>query len=1035
MPALVGETERGEDVPTRDLESAAGGAIASDVAGQTLSAVGGRPNASPEPSFGIGDSVGRYLLLANLGRGGMGWVMRALDTELQREVAIKLLQRALESTARQRLMREARAMAQLSHPNVVPVYDVGEHAGVVFVAMEMVQGRTLSSWLRASSRRWQDVVEHFLAAGEGLAAAHRMGLVHRDFKPANVMVGDDGRVRVLDFGLARPIDESSSVGVDFGPELRSSADRELVSSSSSIDVGSASLTQTGLVLGTPAYMAPEQFVFGVPEARSDQYAFCVSLWEGLYGERPFQGRDHAKLRAAKATLPEPPKQPVGPPTLTRVLMQGLAPRPADRFASMEDLLAALRRTRRARPLGAGLAVAGAALVLVGLGVAVASRRPTHDPCADAETKLDGVWDEQRRAAVGDTLRGLDLSYTQATADAVERRLDDYAQRWNDGYAQACQANTEQAESSVGFDRSMDCLERRRTEMRALVDVLGSADAVVSRDAIAATGRLTPIDPCLGPDAGEGERAVPADPGLAAEVSMLRDELAAARAMQYAARYDEARTRAAGVVERAQTLGFAPLSAEARFELGRALHHLARFDDAEAEFEAAYALAVEHGLDELAARVALSRVNLANNRHRIEAAAHWLAQARARVDRLGAQRGRLGVRLRQEAASLANERADFDEALRLLREALTLAADNELGDLQRGSIRRELAWALRNQNHLPEAMEQFQLARALIEGVVGPDHPEVVSSLQSIADIQLELGDSESALALIGRSLRILEESFGPRHPEVASCHSRLGIAHRKLGDYETSAEHYQRALEIIDANEQEDSLGLADVLNNHAIVLAELGRFDEAIRSLERAQSIFITIMGEEHPRVAVADGNIAQIHRRALRPEQALLRFEVALKRMSASFGDDHPNTAMTLSNMALAKIELEDYEGAAHDDTRALAILEQGLGPDHPHLSFALFGLGCARTALGDPTGARQALERALRLRESGTMAPETIAEAQAKLAEALWPDPEQRGRALELARTARATYLERDMERGEGSPLTEVEQWLRSVGHAPG
>ena len=672
-PGLAGDAETYDDAPTRALGVPREGGGQREHTRSRPAAVKAKV-VSPEPSFGSGDSVGRYLLLSKLGRGGMGWVMRALDTELRREVAIKLLVRSLEATARQRLLREARSMAQLSHPNVVPVYDVGEHEGVVFVAMELVPGQTLSKWMRATRRGWREVLDRFLAAGEGLAAAHRMGLVHRDFKPANVMVGDDDRVRVLDFGLARPADEMGIVGSEVVADLPILESSE-VFSSSSVDLGSSSLTQTGLVLGTPAYMAPEQFSNAVADARSDQYAFCVALWEGLYRTRPYPQRSVSRLRAAKQKPPESPRSPVGPPALLRVLMQGLAVRPEDRFPSMEALLAALRGTRRVRPSAVHAVAAAAVVALIGVGVAMTTHH-SEAPCEGAQTKLEGVWDDDRRAAVGDTLRALELPYANATANAVERELDDYTERWGEAYVEVCETNVAQAHPSAELDLGMACLERRRTELRALVDVLSSADARVSRDAILATSRLTPIQSCLGPDAGQGQGVVPSDPRVAAEVAILRDELATARAMQHAARYDEARTRAAGVVERARDIDFAPVSAEARYELGRALQNLARYEDAATELEAAYALAVEHGLDELAARAALSRVNLANHRHLPEPAEHWLAQARARVDRLGAQRGRLGVRLRQEAASLANERADFDEAIRLLREALLLAEDNE-----------------------------------------------------------------------------------------------------------------------------------------------------------------------------------------------------------------------------------------------------------------------------------------------------------------------------------------------------------------------
>jgi eukaryotic-like serine/threonine-protein kinase len=239
--------------------------------------------------------IGRYEVLARLGQGGMGVVCTAYDDRLERKVAIKLLSRGPrggtdDSTRVSRLEREAQALAQISHPNVLQVFEVGRYEAQVYIVLEYVKGSTLGVWCRAAPRSWRAVLEKYLQAGEGLQAAHAVGIVHRDFKPDNALVDAAGRVRVMDFGLAR---------VGLAPEPASGGGETATAQTSerSSPTLELSLTSPGAVLGTPAYMAPEQFRGEDVDARTDVYCFCVALWEALFGARPFRGRDLAELRA------------------------------------------------------------------------------------------------------------------------------------------------------------------------------------------------------------------------------------------------------------------------------------------------------------------------------------------------------------------------------------------------------------------------------------------------------------------------------------------------------------------------------------------------------------------------------------------------------------------------------------------------------------------------------------------------------------------------------------------------------------------
>jgi predicted Ser/Thr protein kinase len=276
-------------------------------------------------------TIGRYAVLQMLGEGGMGTVYAVYDDRLDRRVALKLVKGSQSDAARSRMLREAQAMAKLSHPNVVPVYEVGEERGQLFVAMEYVQGVTLRQWSDAQARDWADVLERYIQAGRGLAAAHAQGLVHRDFKPHNAMVGDDGRVRVLDFGLAARYGGSEDEVEMSG---RTPRPRE-----AALDTP---ITETGSVMGTPAYMAPEQFAAGVVDRRSDQFSYCVALWEALYGTRPFKGDDVAQsLERVKRGALEPTVRTDVPAGVREALERGLKLEPDERWPSMEQLLSKL----------------------------------------------------------------------------------------------------------------------------------------------------------------------------------------------------------------------------------------------------------------------------------------------------------------------------------------------------------------------------------------------------------------------------------------------------------------------------------------------------------------------------------------------------------------------------------------------------------------------------------------------------------------------------------------------------------------------
>ncbi|WP_219906817.1 WD40 repeat domain-containing serine/threonine protein kinase [Enhygromyxa salina] len=400
----------GEDIPSEVLLETTLGSSEFDQLGDELNRVDQRRlrNLVWERVFGEAPDnleIGRYVVLERLGSGGMGVVFSAYDQELDRKVAIKLLHEPKDDNPQHhsRLLREAQTLARLSHPNVVQVHDVGESGGQVFVAMEFVAGKTLREWVRQRPRSTREIVDAYIQAGRGLEAAHRAGIVHRDFKPDNVLIDEDGRVRVLDFGIARAEPGEATRGDQARPEAEAEAEPALP------------LTRTGALLGTPAYMAPEQHLGDAADMRSDQFAFCVSLHESLHRTRPFAGDSYAELadNVIAGQQVELEGSASSPRWLRELLARGLSADPAQRFPDMSALLRELSRDRvagrRRWALGA------TSLTLVGVAALfVAELERDHETEAAtmaSELELEG----QRADGAERELRGREDAVTIAEA--------------------------------------------------------------------------------------------------------------------------------------------------------------------------------------------------------------------------------------------------------------------------------------------------------------------------------------------------------------------------------------------------------------------------------------------------------------------------------------------------------------------------------------------------------------------------------------------------------------------------------------------
>jgi serine/threonine protein kinase len=324
--------------------------------------------------------LGRYEVVRTLGIGGMGVVYEAHDPHLHRRVALKVMRadHTISDDAQARALREARAMAQVSHPNVVTVHDVGVVERQIFIAMEYVDGSTLRAFMRTHPP-WRLVLEHLLQAGEGLAAAHDAGLVHRDFKPDNVLLGKDGRVRVTDFGLARL---ASAADDEDAPRSRSLRSEDVLTT----------LTRTNLFVGTPAYMAPEQFAGRAADPRSDQFAFAVVLYEAIYGTRPFKGSSLQELtaNALAANVSVAKLRRDEPAALRAALLKALERDPMRRHETMRDFLGALRASLGLRSRPRWVYVAACVGVVLPVSVVASTLWPKPRPVATHDSNVPMV---------------------------------------------------------------------------------------------------------------------------------------------------------------------------------------------------------------------------------------------------------------------------------------------------------------------------------------------------------------------------------------------------------------------------------------------------------------------------------------------------------------------------------------------------------------------------------------------------------------------------------------------------------------------
>ncbi|HLL85139.1 MAG TPA: serine/threonine-protein kinase [Longimicrobium sp.] len=794
-----------------------------------------------------GDSLDRYIVLERLGVGGMGVVYAAFDPQLDRKVALKLLRpdaRGPTDEHRARLLHEAQALARLSHPHVVTVYEAKPVGEQLFVAMELVDGTTAAQWLESVPRPWHEVLDVFLKAGQGLLAAHEAGLVHRDFKPANVLIGKDGRVRVTDFGLARleEREDSSRMPLEETPPGHEE-----------------SLTRTGAMVGTPAYMAPEQWDRQPADARSDQFSFCVALYEGLYGSRPFQGEGLQALGEAVrlGEVPPAPRRSKVPHRVRRVLLRGLEVEPHARYPSMRELLAELDR----HPLSAGRValVAAAAGVLLALGAVIGNQRvdPRELVCRGAERHLADIWDDGRKEQVRSALLSTDTPYAQDAWRTVERALDTYAQSWVSMHTDSCEATRVRGERSEALmDLQMMCLERHARDLKALTDLFIRTQGQSVANAAQAAYALPSLRECAETDALAAQVKRPKEPALLAKVEAVDHQLSEVRALAAANKHVPALEKAEAVAELARGLDHAPTRAEAFYQLGVLRMRTGEARQAqEALLEAAWAAQAGHH-DRLAARARIDLIYVIGELFgRPEDAQLALREAQAAISRVGAD-PEIESALESSHGSLLTFQYKCEDARPHLRRALELADKAyKLNAMHRAHILDNLSRALRCVGDLQRARDRAKEALALRENTLGPMHPEVAISLNNLANVLQDETGPASALPVHQRALEIREQTLGPNTIPVADSLLNVGGDLTLLDLHTESRKYMLRALAIYEAVLGPESPRLARPLLNLGHVEEKLHEPGEAVKVLERA---LVLLRGRDDEEVAIARFNLA---------------------------------------------------------------------------------------------------------------------------------------------------------------------------------
>ena len=835
----------------------------------------------------------------------MGEVYSAYDPELDRRVAIKRVRDAKGSISdvrlRDALMMEARSTARINHRNVVKTYDCGLDDGELYVVMELVEGPTLGQWLEARPRSWREIVEIFVQAAEGLACAHEHGIIHRDFKPANVLIDDRGQARVADFGLARIVDDLR----------RSQSDAD------------ASTIVSVEVAGTPQYMAPEQYGGAELSPKTDQFAYCNALYRALFHRAPFEGRTTAELseNVTSGRVQPPRHRHHVPRPLVRAVLRGLALAPDDRHRSMDDLVLRLRSalSRRRKVLWAAL---GGTLALT--AALVGRHWPNEPPCSSLAEPWPPRWGAQMRESL--TRRP---SLQPLAIDSIMEALDRHGRDWAAARHDACAATRiRQAQSDLLMDQRFDCLQSQRVSFLAISEQLVMEDGPGALDLLTQLEELPPASDCSAElvrermtksQRGELPGASAARAESRDQQNALEQRLGTARAARAAFRYEQASQHAREVARQAESLKLRDLLADALLLQGSSALEIARTDEELAEawraLDRGLLVAIESGNTRLIAEINLAqacgpapRFSATDRRSRLDVAqahAKTLPAARTILTRIALARGRLA--LHEHRASDAIEH--FEETIRLAQEGPFVVL-----------ARLDIAKSHHQRGELDEAKRIWEEQGSELERL-SPIDPRLAAIKHNLAIIAMTQRDFEQALSL-NRSA----ESIYHRHPatDPRYLHSvQIGIAraYRRQGRLPEAQQVLEEVLGALEATGAAGHEVLMRALDEVVEIEIDRGHHERAREQAER----WVDVARSRYPE---DDREVARARMMLAKAALATGELNLALVQIAAAYENRHGMSTLLQAEAAFHYAEINhalgDRRGAREFYAQTIDTLE---------------------------------------------------------------------------------------------------------------
>lgn len=893
-----------------------------------------------QPQLAVPAKVGRYVVEEKIGEGGMGVVFAARDEVLARRVAIKLLRSdRAGAEGRSRMLREAQALAKLSHPNIVPVYEAGEamedgrtvagddpgEAALVYIAMELVTGRSLRELLGDEGLSQDRTIELYLQAASGLQAAHEAGLVHRDFKPANVLVGEDNRVRVADFGLA--------VVAELAEETLEALPTASVESGSSATAG------------TPAYMAPEQRRGDAVDARTDQYSFCVALWHALHGVNPVRETPLLRLVEGELDLQTSQRRRV-PRRIAKVLRRGLRRDPAQRHASMQPIIDALSPQR-----STALAVGVVGVAAVGIGVFVL--RPSEDPCGVVGAELNETYDAAARDRLETQLRDAGSEQASDASSRVLSATDGFATAWTQAREEVCRARGEGGGSEERHNRQIACLDERRAELGALIERAAEPGSTPARVVDGALGLRSP-QACADPAEVERDEPPSPTPSGRRQRSELRAELAALRTRLLVLDLQGFEGKLDEVSAVAEAAADAPMRAEVELARGRYSLHRTRLLEAAAAFERAYELAEQSGHHAAAVEAATHLVTVRGERLFSKTEGDvWSKVAQAKLAGAGSPRAR--ALLAQVQGSLALAHSDYPTAEQRLDAALAQWTDLEGEAHPRiASVLETLGALALARDDGPKALEYQQRVLQMRESLFGSQHPQVADTLANLSRLSVVQGDSPAARVQLERALTMLESTDPNIGTSRAEMLLLLAELERSFDEIDKAATYYDRALELATSGLGEDASLVARIKSSYAALHVQVGNYPPAKVLAQEALEVQERALGPEHPHVGVVLNTLGTAHQWLEEYDQSKAALGRAVEIYRAKFGPDTVKAVAPLSNIGLVEQAQDNHDAARRYFEQALDLERKHLGEKHPNLVFDYFYLGSNEMERGDPRAA---------------------------------------------------------------------------------